>query len=64
VLPLFLGAGGHVRKDLPQKLQALQAAWPAVNWRLQPAVGESPLLVAAMAQIAAGLPTTAPESNS
>ena len=55
ILPLFLGAGGHVRKDVPALLQRLQADWPAVHWMLHPAVGESPLLLDAMARIASGL---------
>ena len=36
VLPLFLGAGGHVRKDLPPLLDALRAAHPAVRWSAAP----------------------------
>ena len=52
VVPLFLGAGGHVRKDLPALLAQLSARHPQVAWRLQAAVGESPALVDAMAQIA------------
>ena len=52
VLPLFLGAGGHVRKDLPERLQRLRAAHPEVRWALQRAAGESPRLVEALAQIA------------
>ncbi len=49
VLPLFLGAGGHVRKDLPVLLSQLAAQHPAVQWRLQPAIGEAEAVVAAMA---------------
>jgi len=49
VLPLFLGAGGHVRKDLPALLSKLTAQHPAVQWRLQPAIGEADAVVAAMA---------------
>ena len=49
VLPLFLGAGGHVRKDLPLLLEQLAAQHPAVQWRLQPAIGEADAVVAAMA---------------
>jgi sirohydrochlorin cobaltochelatase len=52
VVPLFLGAGGHVRKDLPLLLTQLRCAHPGVDFALQPSVGESPLLVAAMAQVA------------
>ena len=52
VLPLFLGAGGHVRKDLPERLERLRQAHPTVQWTLRPAAGESPRLVEALAQIA------------
>jgi sirohydrochlorin cobaltochelatase len=53
VLPLFRGAGAHVRKDLPERLEKLRQAHPGVNWTLRPAAGESPRLVEALAQIAA-----------
>jgi sirohydrochlorin cobaltochelatase len=52
VLPLFLGAGGHVRKDLPAKLDRLRQTHPSVQWQLRPAAGESPRLVEALARIA------------
>jgi sirohydrochlorin cobaltochelatase len=52
VVPLFLGAGGHVRKDLPLLMDQLRERHAEVNWTLSPAVGESDLLVQAMADIA------------
>ena len=52
VLPLFLGAGGHVRKDLPPLLDELRGLHPGVAFTLHPAVGEAPALVAAIAGIA------------
>jgi sirohydrochlorin cobaltochelatase len=52
VVPLFLGAGGHVRKDLPALLQTLGARHAAVQWRLQPAIGEIDRVIAAMAEAA------------
>lgn len=52
VLPLFLGAGGHVRKDLPERIDKLRQSHPGVSWNLRPAAGESPQLVEALAQIA------------
>ena len=52
VLPLFLGAGGHVRKDLPMLMDQLRAAHPAVAWVLRPAIGEDDAVVEAMAQCA------------
>jgi sirohydrochlorin cobaltochelatase len=55
VLPLFLGAGGHVRKDLPELLAELAAAHPRVSWQLHPAVGELDTVIAAMAAAAGQL---------
>ena len=55
VVPLFLGAGGHVRKDLPVLFDELRAAHPEVQWRLQRAIGEFDSVVDAMAQAAAAL---------
>ncbi len=52
VVPLFLGAGGHVRKDLPALLADLAAAYPEVTWSLQPAIGEIDSVVHAMAEAA------------
>jgi sirohydrochlorin cobaltochelatase len=53
VLPLFLGAGGHVRKDVPGLLERLRAAHPGVAFTLHPAIGEHPAVIAAMAAAAA-----------
>jgi sirohydrochlorin cobaltochelatase len=52
VVPLFLGAGGHVRKDLPELMKALAARHPTVDWRLSLAVGETDILVTALADAA------------
>ena len=52
VVPLFLGAGGHVRKDIPVLMAQLQAAHPGVAFRLRPAIGEADLVVDAMAAAA------------
>jgi sirohydrochlorin cobaltochelatase len=57
VLPLFLGAGGHVRKDLPLLLDALRAAHPGTAFTLHAAIGEIDSVVAAIADAAlAALP--------
>ena len=46
VVPLFLGAGGHLRKDLPPLVDELRAARiPASTSRLHPAVGENAAVI-------------------
>ena len=52
VLPLFLGAGGHVRKGLPLLVDALRKDYPGMAVTLQPAVGELDSVTAAMADAA------------
>jgi len=62
VLPLFLGAGGHVRKDLPALLETLCATHAGVHFELNPAVGEMPALIAAMAGCALQLLPPGPDA--
>lgn len=52
VVPLFLGAGGHVRKDIPWLLASLHEQYPEVRWRLARTIGESPTVIEAMAAAA------------
>lgn len=52
VVPLFLGAGGHVRKDLPALMEELAQRHPDVRWVLSRAVGETEVLIKALADAA------------
>jgi sirohydrochlorin cobaltochelatase len=52
VVPLFLGGGGHVRRDVPALLEGLSRAHPEVDFRLHGAAGESPRVVQALAAAA------------
>ena len=52
IVPLFLGMGGHVRRDVPAMVERLRAAHPGVAWVLHPAVGEAPAVIAAIADTA------------
>ncbi|MBA4176758.1 MAG: cobalamin biosynthesis protein CbiX [Leptothrix sp. (in: Bacteria)] len=52
VLPMFLGAGGHVRKDLPLLMDEMRAAHPGISFSLHTAVGEQDSVMAAMADAA------------
>ncbi len=60
VLPLFLGAGGHVRVDLPLLIDSLRNAHPGLVVTLQPAVGEIDSITAAIADAAVRLFDAAP----
>lgn len=55
VLPMFLGTGGHVRRDLPRLLQEARAAHGHTTIELHASIGELPAIQAAMAGAIAGL---------
>lgn len=49
VMPLFLGTGGHVRRDIPPLLDSLRARHGAgVDWVLHPPLGEHEAVLQAM----------------
>ena len=49
VVPVFLGQGGHVSRDLPAIVDTLRATYPALQLEVAGAVGESPAVLAAIA---------------
>lgn len=49
VVPLFLGQGSHLRRDLPERIAALKARWPDVTLDVAGAAGEDDAVLAAMA---------------
>jgi sirohydrochlorin cobaltochelatase len=49
IVPIFLGQGGHLLRDLPQLVEGLRAAHPDVSISTVAAVGEDPDVLAAMA---------------
>jgi len=53
VVPMFLGAGGHVRRDLPLLLEDLRSRHAGMCWTLHTAVGETSVIIDAMAGLAA-----------
>ncbi|MBJ7314297.1 CbiX/SirB N-terminal domain-containing protein [Rugamonas sp. CCM 8940] len=48
VVPVFLGQGGHVLRDLPLLLEQLRQEHPGVAFQVAGAVGEDPTVLAAM----------------
>ena len=54
IVPIFLGQGGHLKRDLPILLEQVRAAHPECEITLAAAVGESASVIAAMADYASG----------
>ena len=52
VVPLFLGAGGHLRRDLPPLVDRLRQAHPGLDIHLHEAIGENEAVIAAIADAA------------
>ncbi len=52
VLPAFMSGGGHVLRDLPPLVERIRAAHPALDLRVEPAIGEHPAVIAALAALA------------
>ena len=49
VVPLFLGAGGHVRRDLPKLLEEAARQHPQVSFQHTAAIGEAAGVIRAIA---------------
>ena len=52
IVPVFLGQGGHLKRDLPILLEEVRGAHPECEITLAAAVGESASVIAAMADYA------------
>ena len=52
IVPMFLGTGKHARDDLPRLVTQLTKRFPKIEIGLQVAIGENPLMIDLMAQIA------------
>jgi sirohydrochlorin cobaltochelatase len=50
VMPMFLGQGGHLRRDVAERIAQAAAAHPQVQLELMPSLGESDQLLEAMAR--------------
>jgi sirohydrochlorin cobaltochelatase len=60
LVPVFLGQGGHVLRDLPLMVDELRARYPAIRFTVATAVGEAPDVLNAMADYCAGAITLNP----
>jgi sirohydrochlorin cobaltochelatase len=49
VVPVFMAQGGHLKRDLPQRIAEVSARHPGLRIALQPAIGEAQAVIEAMA---------------
>ena len=56
VVPVFLGQGGHVLRDLPLLLDELRQAYPQLRLKVVEAVGENASVLAAIADYCVAAP--------
>jgi sirohydrochlorin cobaltochelatase len=49
VIPMFLGIGGHLKKDLPVLIDAMRSRWATIEFRLTAPIGESDAVTRAIA---------------
>lgn len=49
VFPLFIAQGAHLKQDLPRLVEAIRASRPHLPIALEPALGESPAILDAIA---------------
>ncbi len=54
VVPVFLGQGGHVLRDLPLIVEQLHAEHPQLQVKVAEAVGENPQVLGAIASYCIG----------
>jgi len=51
VLPLFIAAGGHVMRDVPEQVSAVQDQWRDLQVTVLPRIGEAPGFLELVAQL-------------
>lgn len=65
LLPMFIGMGNHLRRDLPIMLQTLAETYPELSIQLLPSFGENtPILQAAAMCLSTQLSCLHPSSKS
>lgn len=55
IVPIFLGQGGHVIRDLPLIVEKLRQDYPQIQFKLAHAAGEDPSVLQAIAAYCLGV---------
>jgi sirohydrochlorin cobaltochelatase len=50
VVPVFLGAGGHLKEDLPKIVATIRATHPDLEINVEPPIGEQAAVISAIAR--------------
>jgi len=61
VVPIFLAQGGHLKRDVPLRVDAARRRHPDTNFTLAPAIGENEGVLAAMAAAVLGYTSIQPQ---
>jgi sirohydrochlorin cobaltochelatase len=65
LVPMFLGTGGHVRRDIPPLIDELQAQYGStIEWILHPPLGDQPGVMQAMAEASLAFLSSSSEPRS
>ena len=51
VVPVFLGAGGHLKEDLPKIAAGIRARHADLEITVEPPIGEQPEVISAIAEV-------------
>ena len=49
VVPVFLGFGGHLKQNLPDRVRTIQKKFSDLQITLEPPIGEQPEVISAIA---------------
>lgn len=52
IVPMFIAQGGHLKRDVPERVAALRQRFPGLALRVAEVIGEVPAVVAAIAAYA------------
>lgn len=54
IVPVFFGAGGHVKEDLPRLVESFARRHPACRVEIETAIGEREAVLESIAELIAG----------
>ena len=54
IVPVFLGSGGHLKKDLPKQVADIRERFADLEISVESPIGEQPAVIAAIARAIAG----------